>query len=113
MAQPTWNRTLSEVLQQNTVRKTFTSEKTGNEYETDVIEKLEVVSTGSVEEIDGKYSYSVVDTVHQLEYSIKTMKKLEVFFGAELVFADVTGGMTNNGRGWYKAEDVALKKETR
>ncbi|MEW4353800.1 hypothetical protein AB1I63_02715 [Streptococcus pneumoniae] len=113
MAQPTWNRTLSEVLQQNTVRKTFTSEKTGNEYETDVIEKLEVVSTGSVEEVDGKYSYSVVDTVHQLEYTIKTQNEIEVFFGAELIFSNVTGGMTNNGRGWYKADSVSLKKETR
>lgn len=37
MAKPSWNKTLSEVLKQQTRTVTLKSEKTGNEYQTDVI----------------------------------------------------------------------------
>lgn len=109
MAQPTWNKTLKEVLQQNTVMKTRKSAK-GTEYDVEVVPHLEVVSTGSMEEHQGEYRYSIVDTVHQLEYMIKAPNKVDVAFGTELVFDEVSGGTTQNGRGWYKAEAVALAK---
>lgn len=110
MAQPSWNKTLAEVLQQETVTKTFISKSTGKEYESETVEELEVVSTGSVEESKGQYNYSVVDTEHQLEYTIKAPNFVEVAFGDILVFRDVVGGALNNGRGWYKAEKVVDAK---
>lgn len=110
MAQPIWNRTLSEVLQQNTEIRTITSPRTGKEYQAETVLSLEVVSTGSVEEVDGQFSYPIVDTIHQLEYTIKAPKRVDVVFGSQLVFTNVTGGALNNGRGWYKAEDVRVVK---
>ena len=88
--------------------KVMTSEKTGNEYTTDVIPTLKVVSIGSIEEVDGKYKYSVVDTTHDLEYSIKVPNKVEVKFGTILQFHIVRGGATANGIGWYAADSVAV-----
>ncbi len=107
MAQPSWNKTLGEVLQHNTKTKIKKSENTGNDYTVEYVPKLEVVSTGSVEEVNGGYRYPIVDTVHQLEYVIKAPNKLDVTFGSKLVFTEVTGN-SNKGRPWYKAESVAL-----
>ena len=51
-----WNRTLAEVLKQETQQKVFVSDKTGNEYTTDVIPELIVYSLSPAEETeDGKY----------------------------------------------------------
>lgn len=108
MAKTNWNRTLSEVLKQRTQPKVMISEKSGLEYTTDVVPVLNVVSIGSIEEIDGKYKYSIVDTNHDLEYAIKTPNKVEVKFGTILQFKNVRGGATSNGVGWYAADSVAV-----
>ncbi|MCY7211089.1 hypothetical protein RG565_07080 [Streptococcus sp. IsoGale021] len=108
MAKTNWNRTLAEVLLHETQPKVMTSEKTGNEYTTDVIPTLKVVSIGSIEEIDGKYKYSAVDTAHDLEYTIKAPNKVDVSFGTILQFKNVRGGATANGIGWYAADSVAV-----
>ena len=115
MAKPNWNRRLGEVLQQDTRKVTLMGNK-GKEYQTEVVPVLEVVSTGSVEEVfkDGAsdgFKYAIVDTVHQLEYEIKAPVKLEVVFGKVLEFYNVTGGQLNNSSlGWYKAENVKILK---
>ena len=108
MAKTNWNRTLAEVLMHETQPKVMTSEKTGNEYTTDVIPTLKVVSIGSIEEKDGKYKYSIVDTVNDLEYAIKVPNKVEIKFGTVLNFSNVRGGATTNGVGWYAADSVAV-----
>lgn len=108
MAKTNWNRTLAEVLMHETQPKVMTSEKTGNEYTADVIPTLKVVSIGSIEEIDGKFKYSIVDTNNDLEYTIKTANKVEVKFGTILQFKNVRGGATTNGVGWYAADSVAV-----
>lgn len=108
MAKTSWNKTLSEVLKQQTRTVTLRSEKTGNEYQTDVVPILYVRSTGSVEKIDNKYRYSVVDTKNDLEYTIKTSNYIEVDFGSQLQFKNVKGGPTSNGIGWYAADSVSL-----
>ena len=107
MAKTNWNRTLAEVLMHETQPKVMTSEKTGNEYTADVITTLKVVSIVSIEEIDGKYKYSVVDTINDLEYTIKVPNKVEVKFGTVLNFSNVRGSATANGIGWYAADSVA------
>lgn len=103
-----WNRTLAEVLKQKTEPKVMVSEKTGNEYTTDVIPVLNVVSIGSIEEVDGKFKYSIVDTNNDLEYVIKAPNKLDVKFGTILQFKNVRGGATTSGVGWYAADSVAV-----
>ena len=108
MAKTNWNRTLAEVLMHETQPKVMTSEKTGNEYTTDVIPTLRVVSIGSIEEKDGKYKYSIVDTVNDLEYTIKVPNKVEIKFGTVLNFSNVSGGATANGIGWYAADSVEV-----
>ncbi len=108
MAKTNWNRTLAEVLMHETQPKVMTSEKTGNEYTADVIPNLKVVSIGSIEEVDGKYKYSVVDTINDLEYTIKVPNKVEIKFGTVLNFVNVRGGATSNGIGWYAADSVAV-----
>ena len=105
---PNWQRTLSEVLKHETKSIVLTSENTGNEYTTDIIPKLKLLSTGSLEEINGKYKYSVVDTINDLEYNIKTNNKVEIRFGTTLEFSNVRGGATTNGIGWYAADSVAV-----
>lgn len=108
MAKPNWKRTLSEVLKQKTETITQISEKTGNEYQIEIIPELSVYSVGSIEENDGKFKYAVVDIQNELEYSIKTTNKVEVKFGTLLQFRKVRGGELNNGNGWYSAESVAV-----
>lgn len=110
MATPSWSKTLQEVLQHNTVEKTFKSSK-GTDYIAQVIPEIEVVSTGSLVEDNGTFKYAIVDTIHQLEYEIKTLNKVDVQFGTKLVFKDVRGGAVgNSSRGWYSAESVSLAK---
>ncbi len=52
MANPSWKRTLEEVLKHKTQATIMSSEKTGNKYTVDVIPVLQVVSTGSVANVD-------------------------------------------------------------
>ncbi|MBG9984453.1 hypothetical protein HYO62_06055 [Aerococcaceae bacterium DSM 111022] len=108
MSKPNWNRTLSEVLMHNTQPIVMVSEKTGNEYTTDIIPVLKVVSIGSLEEIDGKFKYSVVDTNNNLDYSIKAPNRVDVKFGTILQFKNVRGGSLANGNGWFAAESVSV-----
>ncbi|MBD3949427.1 hypothetical protein I4Q36_06935 [Tuanshanicoccus lijuaniae] len=108
MAKTNWNRTLSEVLKQKTKAMVMVSEKSGNEYTTDVVPILKVVSIGSVEEVDGKFKYSIVDTDNDLEYAIKVANRVEVKFGTILQFKNVRGGATSNGTGWFAADSVAV-----
>lgn len=108
MAKTSWYRTLNEVLKQETQPKVLVSEKTGNEYTADVVPILNVVSIGSIEEIDGKFKYSIVDTKNDLEYVIKAPNKVDVKFGTILQFKNVRGGATTNGIGWYAAESVVV-----
>lgn len=108
MAKPNWSRTLSEVLKQPTVQVVLTSKTTGNEYTTDVVRQLPVVSTGVVDEVEGGFKYSIVDTKNNLEYTIKAPQKIDVKFGTVLVFRNVRGGATSAGSGWYSAESVEV-----
>lgn len=103
---PIWSKTLSEVLKHDSEEVMLISEKTGNEYKTEVIKNLRVFSIGSVVEQDGKYKYSVVDTENELEYTIKAPNKIEVKFGMILEFTNVRGGALSNGYGWYSADSV-------
>lgn len=76
MAKPIWTPTLKQVLKHDTEEVNLVSERTGNEYVAEIIPRLKVVSTGSVDEVnDDKYRYAVVDTRHGLEYEIKVDKK--------------------------------------
>jgi hypothetical protein len=108
LAIPNWTRTLSEVLNHETQSRTLVSEKNGNEYTTDVIPTLNVLSIGSIEKVDNKFKYSIVDIKNDLQYSIKAPNKLDVEFGTILQFKNVRGGATPNGVGWYSAESVAV-----
>lgn len=112
MSVPNWNKKLEEVLGYKTQEITKISPRTGNEYQTDAIATLNVVSTGSVDSLeDGKFRYSIVDTVKGLEYSIKTTNKVDVKFGTVLRFTMVVGGSTNSG-GWYSADSVEEVKRS-
>lgn len=107
MAQPNWTPKLKDVLGYDTKEVTMISPRTGNEYRTEIIPLLKVVATGSVEEIEGKFRYSIVDTTQNLEYSIKVENKVEVKFGTLLIFRNVRGGATNRG-GWYASDSVEV-----
>lgn len=108
MAKPNWNKNLSEVLKQPTEKITLTSKNTGKEYITDTIKQLAVVSVGVVDEVDGGYKYSIVDSKNNLEYSIKAPTKVDVRIGTILVFTNVRGGATSNGNGWFSADSVTV-----
>ena len=110
MAKTNWNRSLAEVLKHDTQTITLVSENTGNEYITDVVATLNVLSIGSCEEVEGGYKYSVVDTTNDLEYSIKSPNDVDVKFGTILQFKNVRGGATSNGIGWFKADSVIAVK---
>lgn len=107
MTKTNWNRTLAEVLKQETKSAVLISKK-GIEYTTDIVPMLKVVSIGSVEEINGEFKYSVVDVNNDLEYVIKVANKVEVKFGTLLQFTNVRGGTTSNGVGWYAADSVVV-----
>ena len=108
MAKPNWNKNLADVLKQPTEKVTLISKNTGNEYVTDIVKQLMVVSTGIVEEVKDGYKYSIVDTKNSLEYTIKAPTKVEVSLGSIVVFTNVRGGATSNGDGWYSADSVTV-----
>lgn len=108
MAHPNWKPKLETVLKHETIEVERYSEKTGNNYKTDVIQQLRVFSVGSVEKLDNdNYRYAIADSSTGLEYEIKVPKKIEVRFGMTLEFTNVCGGEMNNV-GWYKADDVKV-----
>ena len=110
MAKPNWNKTLSEVLKHPTVQVVLTSKTTGKEYTTDIIRQLPVFSTGGIDEVEGGFKYSIVDTKNNLEYTIKAPQKVDVEFSAVLVFTNVRGGSTSTGNSWFSAESVEVAK---
>ena len=110
MAKPTWTKELSEVLKHPTVQVVLTSKTTGKEYTADVVRQLLVVSTGVIDEVEGGFKYSIVDTKNNLEYTIKAPQKVDIKFGTILVFTNVRGGSTSTGNGWYSAESVEVAK---
>lgn len=106
---PNWEKKLTEVLGYPTQEITKISPRTSNEYKTDAILELKVLSTGSMEALeDGKYRYTIADPNQGLDYSIKTANKIEVKFGTTLLFKNVVGGATKNGAGWYSADSVEI-----
>lgn len=107
---PKWTKSLSEVTLQKTVVREYISERTGNAYTTDIIPVFGVVSTGSVEQKENGYKYSVVDTKNGLEYDITAPNQVDVRFGTILKFLNVRGGSLNSGLGWYKADSVEKVK---
>ncbi|HFI0621144.1 TPA: hypothetical protein ACGO3V_000605 [Streptococcus suis] len=112
MAKTSWYKTLEEVLKHKTITVKLISEKTGNEYEAEVVEKLKVLSTGAYEAtVDGKFKYSIVDVTNNLEYDIKTSNFVDIKFGTTLEFKNLRGGVTSNGIGWYVADSVAIVKD--
>lgn len=98
MKVPSWNRTLGEVLNRQTVKMKLVS-KNGTEYTTDVIQKLELVAIGSPTarknengQITG-YSYAVYDPSNDLgNFSIVTSNLVEVKTVKKLEFLNVRGG---------------------
>jgi len=106
MARPNWKPKLATVLKHETIEVEKYSEKTGNNYKTDVIPRLQVLSVGSVEALEnGNYRYSIADSNTGLEYEIQAPEKVVVRFGMVLEFTNVCGGETARG-GWYKADRV-------
>ena len=93
---PNWNRKLSEVLGYQTQTVVKKSEKTGNTYSAEVIPRIELVCMGAPEEVVKKdaptaYRYTMFDS------------------GAkQVILTNLTGGALSNGRGWYKADSIAL-----
>lgn len=110
MAKPNWNKTLSEVLKHPTIEVLLTSKNTGKEYTADVVRQLPVFSTGVMDEVEGGFKYSIVDTKNNLEYTVKAPQRVDVKFGTILVFRNVRGGATSTGNGWYSADSVELAK---
>lgn len=112
MSKPNWTPRLSDVLKHKTVEIKAHSNRTGNDYITDVIQTLRVVSTGSKEKMnDDFFKYSIVDITTGLEYEIKVQRNIDVNFGFPLEFRNVRGGATSKG-GWYSADDVVLIKKS-
>lgn len=110
MVQPNWQPRLEDVLKHKTEERELIS-KNGNDYVADVIPKILLLSTGSREDLpNNQYRYSIVDPKNNLEYSIKTENKVEVEFGKRLVFYELRGGTTQNGKGWYNADKVQVYK---
>ncbi len=110
---PTWVRSLSEVLGYQTQRVTRKSLKTGNTYETDVIPRVELLVMGEPETVlkdDGQktYRYSVFDMKKDLEYKVSCAQYLKTTGVKQVIFSGLTGGALSNGRGWFKADSVVF-----
>lgn len=108
---PTWNKSLSEVLGYQTQKVTRKSPRTGNAYEVDVIPRIELVAMGEPETItkdDGSktYRYSVFDMSKNLEYQVSCKQYLKIAGVKQVIFENLSGGALSNGRGWYKADSI-------
>lgn len=117
MQTPHWNRTLGEVLNRQTVKMKLVS-KSGTEYTTDVIPKLDLIAVGSAtakKDENGRitgYSYQVYDSMNDLgNFSITTTNLVEVKTVKKMQFVNVRGGsLSSRASGWFKADRaVALK----
>ena len=112
MKEPQWTRTLSEVLGYQTQTITKKSLKTGNTYQTEAISQLELVVTGDPETINRdshtSYRYSVFDVKKNLGYKITCPQYVKIGGMKQCIFTNIIGGALSNGKGWYKADSVAL-----
>ena len=113
---PSWNKSLSEVLGYQTQKVTRKSARTGNAYEVDVIPRLELIVMGEPEAItkdDGSktYRYYVFDMSKNLEYQVSCTQYLKIAGVKQVILTNLTGGALNNGRGWYKADSIQLVKK--
>lgn len=107
----TFTRTLSEVLNVQTMEVTRVSAKTGNEYTATVVEKYPAIFTGIIEDVadDEKLvKYTVMNREKTLKLVVKApyvdCNPLDT-----LVFFGLTGGALNNGA-WFSAENVKILK---
>lgn len=107
MAKPNWTLSLEQVLKRPTIKLSKISQKTGNEYNAEVIERVVLTLAGSPEVGDGFVKYPIADTKTKLEYTIKVEEKIlsDLNFGQHLLFKNITGGALKSG-GWYKADSV-------
>lgn len=110
---PNWNRKLSEVLGYQTQTVVKKSEKTGNTYNAEVIPRIELVCMGAPEEVVKKdaptaYRYTMFDMKKNLTYSVKCPNLLQISGAKQVILTNLTGGALSNGRGWYKADSIAL-----
>lgn len=112
MKEPVWTRTLSQVLGYQTQTITKKSAKTGNTYETEAIPRLELVVTGDPETITREghtsYRYAVFDVKKNLGYKITCSQYVKIGGMKQCIFTNIVGGALSNGKGWYKADSVAL-----
>lgn len=112
MKEPIWTRTLEQVLGYPTQVITKKSEKTGNTYETEAISKLELVVMGDPETITRdnhtSYRYSVFDMKKNMGYKISCPNYVKIGGMKQCIFVNLVGGALSNGKGWYKADSVAL-----
>lgn len=114
MAQtPIWTRNLSEVLGYQTQKVTRKSDRTGNSYQTDVIPRIELVCMGAPEEVVKKdapttYRYTIFDMKKNFTYSVKCPNLLQINGAKQVILTNLTGGALSSGRGWYKADSIAL-----
>lgn len=110
---PNWNRKLSEVLGYQTQTVVKKSEKTGNTYSAEVIPRIELVCMGAPEEVVKKdaptaYRYTMFDMKKNLTYSVKCPNLVQISGAKQVILTNLTGGALSNGRGWYKADSIAL-----
>lgn len=110
---PSWVRSLSEVLGYQTTTINRKSERTGNIYQVDVIPRLEAVAMGAPEEQirdDGRktYRYSIFDMSKNLEYKVSCPQFLKISGLKQVILVNLCGGALQNGRGWYKADSIAF-----
>lgn len=110
---PNWNRRLAEVLGYPTQTVTRKSERTGNTYQTDVIPSVELVCMGAPEEVVKKdaptaYRYTMFDMKKNLTYSVKCPNLVQINGAKQVSLTNLTGGALSSGRGWYKADSIAL-----
>lgn len=112
MQEPQWTRTLSQVLGYQTQVITKKSEKSGNSYETEAIPRIELIVTGDPEKIERDnrvtYRYSVFDMKKNLGYKITCPNYIKIVGVKQCIFVNLIGGALSNGKGWYKADSVAL-----
>ncbi|HEO8607577.1 TPA: hypothetical protein ACGO8I_000238 [Streptococcus suis] len=103
-----FTKNLQEVTHQVTETIMKVSPKTGNEYQAEVIKKLRVHAVSSPTEKNGKYTYSIIDTKNDLEYSITAPNYVDAKYTTALEFTNVSGGLLNTGRVWFSADSVAI-----
>ena len=112
MKEPQWTRTLSEVLGYQTQTITKKSLKTGNTYQTEAISQLELVVTGDPEKIERdnrvSYRYSDIDMKKNMGYKITSKNFVKICGMKHCILTKNVGGALSNGKGWYKADSVAL-----